>query len=89
MNCRYGLADEELIYQSLHQVFLSTVLMLYPIICESNTSNEDKHYTSIIWLFVKWRDRLIGIKQEAFDKKQKFLKKAEAIKTKVHSGKCI
>ena len=89
MNCHYGLADEELIYQSLHQVFLSTVLMLYPIICENNTNNEDKHYTNIIWLFNKWRDRLNCIKKEAFTKKQKYLKKAEAIKTKVHSGKCV
>lgn len=58
MNCRYGLADEELLYQSLHQTFLSTVWMLYYFISKNNFNNEDKYFTNIIWLFKKWKERL-------------------------------
>lgn len=86
MNCRYGLADEELMYQSLHQTFLSTVWVLYPHISRNNVSNEDKFYTNVIWLFEKWHTRLAGIKQEAEEKKKKLQRKADAVKPKIFSG---
>lgn len=65
MNCRYGLADEEILYQSLHQTFISLVWILYPTISNRNVSNEDKLYTNVIWLFTKWRERLTEIKEKA------------------------
>lgn len=58
MNCRYGLADEEVLYQSLHQTFLSTVWMMYYYISMNNASNVDKYYTNVIWLFTAWKTRL-------------------------------
>lgn len=58
MYCRYGLADEEIIYQSLHQTYLSMVWLLYFYISSNNTSNENKYFTNVIWLFERWRDRL-------------------------------
>ncbi len=58
MNCRYGLADEKILYQSLHQTFLSTVWMMYYYISRNNKSNVDKYYTNIIWLFTEWKARL-------------------------------
>lgn len=86
MNCRYGLADEELMYQSLHKTYISTVWMLYYYISHRNENNEDKLYTNLVWLFIKWRDRLSMIKQKTEAKRQKHLKKAAALKPKVHEG---
>ena len=58
MYCRYGLADEEIIYQSLHQTYLSMVWLLYFYISSNNKSNADKYFTNVIWLFERWRNRL-------------------------------
>lgn len=101
MSCRYGLADEEMLYQSLHQTFLSQVWMMYPTICMRNKANEDKLFTNIIWLFNLWANRLRAIqkkaqkkakkvKQEVDLKEQKLVKakqKAQNVGPKVHSGK--
>ena len=89
MNCRYGIADEELIYQSLHQTFLSMVLLMYPLICNANKDNADKHYTNIIWLFNRWSCRRNDIKKCAESKRQKYLKKANAVEQEVFSGKSV
>lgn len=65
MSCRYGLADEKMLYQSLHQTFLSHIWLLYFYICRQNTCNEDKLYTNLIWLFNHWKDRLHKIQEKA------------------------
>lgn len=94
MSCRYGIADEEILYQSLHQTFLSSVWQLYFYICRKNITNENKYYTNVIWLFVEWQKRMKGIQREAqlrqskaqeeFKKAEKNLKEA---KPKVYSGR--
>lgn len=89
MNCQYGIADEELIYQSIHQTFLTTVLLVYPLICQANENNADKHFTNMIWLFTKWRNRLNDITTEAELKREKYLRKAQEIEPEVFAGKCI
>lgn len=89
MNCHYRLADEELLYQSLHQTYLSTVWLLYFHISAQNTNNEDKVYTNVAWLFVEWRDRLLKITKKAEKRKQKYLKKANAVETPIYSGKAL
>lgn len=86
MNCKYGLADEELMYQSLHQTFISTVWMLYFYISHRNVNNEDKLYTNLVWLFIKWRDRLIEITDKTEAVRQAHLDKANAVKAKVYEG---
>lgn len=86
MNCRYGLADEEILYQSLHQTYLSTVWMLWFYISRKNINNEDKLFTNVIWLFVAWRDRLNKITDESKAQKEELIKRAEAVKPKVFSG---
>ena len=86
MTCRYGLADEEILYQSLHKTFLSTVWMLYYHISSNNVNNEDKLYTNVIWLFCKWRDRLNEITDSAEARKQEYIKRAESVKPKVYEG---
>jgi len=101
MSCRYGIADEEILYQSLHQSFLSSVWQLYFYICNKNTTNEDKLYTNVIWLFNKWRNRMRKIQKAATDQQLKSRRKIEdaeqqliaaenelkETKPKVHSGK--
>lgn len=87
MNCRYRLADEKLLYQSLHQTFLSTVWLLYFHISAQNTNNEDKLYTNVIWLFGEWRDRLLKITKKAEKKKSKYIEKANAVKTEIYTGR--
>lgn len=57
MYFNYNLADETIVYQSLHQVFLDTIpLMYYDISC-INTDPCEKYYTNIVKLFISWRDR--------------------------------
>jgi len=63
LTCRYGLADEEMIYQSLHTVFLHTVWSVSYYISIRNVNADDKLYTNIIWLFNHWRNRSIEIKE--------------------------
>lgn len=69
MACRYGLADEEMLYQSLHQTYISHVWLLYFYICKSNLANEDKYYTNLIWLFNLWKDRLETLQKVAMKKR--------------------
>lgn len=55
-NC--GLADEEMVYQSLHQAYIKVVTYFYPFICSSNSSSiADHYYSNIISLFKIWMDR--------------------------------
>lgn len=101
MSCRYGISDEEVLYQSLHSTFLSCVWQLYFYICDMNIRNEDKLYTNIIWLFNRWRKRLREIQIDAQKKQDLAIKemkiaeehceaarhKLDSSKPKVHSGK--
>ncbi|MBD5152392.1 MAG: DUF4760 domain-containing protein [Oscillibacter sp.] len=64
MQCRYGVADEKLLYQSLHQTFLAEVQLLYFFISFHNENSEDKFYTNVIWLFELWRNRLMKYKKK-------------------------
>lgn len=82
MSCRYGISDEEILYQSLHKTFLSTVWLLYFYICDRNHTNEDKLFTNVIWLFNKWRRRLIAIQKDAEKKQAKAEKKIRTAERK-------
>jgi|GEM_PF-975060 len=71
MSCQYGLADEEMLYQSLHQTFLSHVWLMYFFIASNNKTNEEKVYTNVIWLFNHWKDRLFALQSSVNDKASK------------------
>ena len=86
MNCKYGIADEELMYQSLHQTYISTVWMLYYYVSHANINNEDKLFTNLTWLFNVWRDRLIEITDNTEAKKQALISMANSVKSKVYEG---
>lgn len=50
-----GLAQDDIVYQSLHQAYLSTISYFYPLICKSNDKEiHDQFYTNIIKLFNNW-----------------------------------
>lgn len=51
------LADEEIVYQSLHQLFLSIIKSLYGFIAYRNTKQPDKYYCNVIWLYKLWAQR--------------------------------
>lgn len=58
------IANEKVVYQSLHQTFLSTIKMLYIYIAELNESGKDKLFINIIQLYNKWSDRYIDQQRE-------------------------
>ena len=51
-------ADEAVLYPSLHQTFFSIVNMLYPNICRANSADlSDKFYMHTIDVYCKWMKR--------------------------------
>jgi len=88
MNCQYRLADEKIIYQSLHQSFLSVIWLLYYYIAKCNTQSPgDKYYTNIIGLFNAWTKRLVKIRKKSEQKKQRAQKKIINAKNKLDKVK--
>jgi len=51
------LADEDVVYQSLHQSFIEIVGMLYYRIAYDNKDAHDKFYVNISELFRSWQKR--------------------------------
>ncbi len=47
-------AGSQFIYESLHQMFLSTIEILYLKISDSNCNNVDKYYTNVISVYNMW-----------------------------------
>lgn len=60
-------AGSQFIYDSLHQMFLSTIEILSIKISSSNTNNVDKHYINIISVYNMWNKQ----KQKDIDKLNK------------------
>ena len=52
-----AIADESIVYQSLHQTFIGVVLLLYFDIAKINTDPKDTFFINIIELFNIWNDR--------------------------------
>jgi len=51
------LANDKVVYQSLHQSFLEIVKLLYFRISYENNNTYDKYFVNIIHLFLRWRER--------------------------------
>lgn len=49
-----GVADDSVVFQSLHQTFIVLVQMLYYYIAMQNTNEKDMYYTNIIELYKQW-----------------------------------
>ena len=55
MSLNTDLADEDIVYVSLHQLFLKTVKLLYPAICNCNNKyTADKYYSHTIETYNRW-----------------------------------
>lgn len=81
--CMYfnsGVADEETVYQSLHQSFLSMVKVLYFRIAYVNESGKDKYYTNIIELYNKWSDRYHLTEEKEIENRRKYTYKKEKVR---------
>lgn len=63
MNFVHNLADNSIVYESLHQTFFSNVSLLYFFISKENTNSYDKFYINLITLFRKWEERVEKSKQ--------------------------
>lgn len=87
MSCRYGLSDEEMLYQPLHQTYISQVQLLYFYICQNNITNEDKVYTNLIWLFNIWKDRLKSIQEEKLARQAEVEKKVNVMEEQLREMK--
>lgn len=76
MSFNTGVADDEVVYQSLHQSFLKMIKMMYFYIAFQNVDGKDKYYTNIIDLFNRWRDRYMeAAKSEVESKRATRIKK--------------
>ena len=86
----YKIADEKVIYQSVHQVFLNTIKSLYINIARINKTPSDKYYTNIIELFNKWeaRDRETKELEKTLEKETLEKKNALSYKGKEHNVDC-
>jgi hypothetical protein len=73
MNFKTKIADESVVYQSLHQTFLSCVRFLYFFIASKNKNMYDKTYTNIQWLYNLWNKK----QQEQALREAKAMKDAE------------
>ncbi len=71
MCCRYGLADEKVLYQSLHQTFFSFVWSMYYEISRLNDSSEDRYFTNIIYLYGVWKKRFDKARKKAENRRRK------------------
>lgn len=80
MSFNNGIADEETIYQSLHQSFLGIVKLLYFKIADINLTGKDKYYTNIISLFNKWAARHAHQEKTELEYKRKIPHKKDKIK---------
>lgn len=55
----HNLANDDIVYQSLHQTFLLIIKNFYFLIAANNISSEDKYYVNLTALFIKWKKRLL------------------------------
>lgn len=54
---RYNIADEKIIYQSMHQSFLGHISNWYYFISNDNYTDDSRYYDNLIWLYHKWDSR--------------------------------
>ena len=57
MHFSHEIADESVVYQSLHQTYLEIVYALYYNIAIKNEFRESKYFTNIIELYEKWNTK--------------------------------
>ena len=59
-----GIADEDTVYQSLHNVFFNCVYMLYLFMFGNNTTECDRLFSNVSSLYTRWHARYMGLVEE-------------------------
>ena len=60
-----GVADEDVVYRSLHQTYLRTVRLLYKLICTANSnSNSERYFTNVIKLYRIWLAKKMQLEEK-------------------------
>lgn len=59
MNFICKIADDDVVYNSLHQVFLKYIELCYIFIAQRNIDAKDKYYVNIIQLYNLWKNRYL------------------------------
>lgn len=57
MNFKNGIANDSLLYQSLHQSYLEFIRLMYYVISSMNSDPKSKYFTNVIWLYLYWSDK--------------------------------
>ena len=79
MNFKYNLADEDVVFASLHQTFLADINYLYYFISKQNSDTCNKLYTHICDLFNRWK---VKENENELDYNETINKREEKIKSK-------
>ena len=57
MNFQHGIAEESVVYDSLHQTYAEYMRIFYYDISSCNTDKENKYFTNAIYLYNLWYNR--------------------------------
>ena len=76
-------ADDSVLYPSLHQIYFSTVASLYIFICAANNGTPtDKYFTQISKLYKEWSRIHVEQKEMYYEIEAELVKKNEMKKEK-------
>lgn len=79
MNFVHKIADESVIYQSLHQSYIELCKVLYYIISSRNKNGEEKYFTKVTDLYIIWKDRLLSQRKQEIEHKRKNILKGTTL----------
>ena len=68
MNFTHKLADETVVYSSLHQTYIEIMQLLYYQISQMNDAVGEKYYTNAIELYKTWKEQLNDKEEELYKK---------------------
>jgi hypothetical protein len=79
MHFVHKVADESVVYQSLHKSFLSLCEAMYYLISSRNKNGNDKTFINVIELYNIWNDRLHCQKRAEVENKRKNIIKGTSL----------
>lgn len=74
MNFTHGIADESVIYQSIHNSYIEIVEALYYHIAKQNDSVDHRFYSNVIELYQIWKRRSNDTKQRVLNENRRVSK---------------
>lgn len=77
-----NIADDETVYQSLHNVFFLAVHMIYIFTFEANTNEHDRLFYNVMILYKKWKKLNLEKREEEERNKAKLEKELDALKAR-------